>query len=304
MILGAVGTGKTSACMYPYVDQLLRWRGGRSRPQDGRPGAGGEGRLLPAGARCILTRRASRRLRRDRARHGRLLQPAAQRSRSVRRGLRHRHAAEQPVRQVEGAVLAAGVHRPAEVRDPAPADHRRLHDASPRSTATSSTTADRQDIRALQAQFKNRRTCSSCRRSSTRCTAAGAVDALVAVRGWPTHGAPVRCRARDLPGGTRAVPFDVRTGDGPSRPGRAPAPARGRRALVLHGWSGSTEGSARRSSRASSCSCRCSTTTRPSPRVLSAARPTRAAGRESRAAAAARGPARDGHVLALNFPVA
>jgi hypothetical protein len=27
MILGAVGTGKTSACMYPYVEQLLRWRG-------------------------------------------------------------------------------------------------------------------------------------------------------------------------------------------------------------------------------------------------------------------------------------
>src|SRR5216683_462845 len=26
MILGAVGTGKTSACMYPYVNQLLRWR--------------------------------------------------------------------------------------------------------------------------------------------------------------------------------------------------------------------------------------------------------------------------------------
>src|SRR5215510_2000353 len=26
MILGAVGTGKTSACVYPYVEQLLRWR--------------------------------------------------------------------------------------------------------------------------------------------------------------------------------------------------------------------------------------------------------------------------------------
>lgn len=26
MVLGAIGTGKTSACMYPYVDQLLRWR--------------------------------------------------------------------------------------------------------------------------------------------------------------------------------------------------------------------------------------------------------------------------------------
>ena len=25
-VLGAVGTGKTSACLYPYVDQLLRWR--------------------------------------------------------------------------------------------------------------------------------------------------------------------------------------------------------------------------------------------------------------------------------------
>jgi hypothetical protein len=28
LILGAVGTGKTSACMYPYVDQLLRWKAG------------------------------------------------------------------------------------------------------------------------------------------------------------------------------------------------------------------------------------------------------------------------------------
>lgn len=28
MIFGAVGTGKTSGCMYPYVDQLLAWRAG------------------------------------------------------------------------------------------------------------------------------------------------------------------------------------------------------------------------------------------------------------------------------------
>ena len=26
MVIGAVGTGKTSACMYPYTDQLLRWK--------------------------------------------------------------------------------------------------------------------------------------------------------------------------------------------------------------------------------------------------------------------------------------
>ena len=37
------------------------------------------------------------------------------------RCVRDRHAAEQPVRQVEGAVLAAGLHGPAEVRDPAAA---------------------------------------------------------------------------------------------------------------------------------------------------------------------------------------
>lgn len=35
MILGAVGTGKTSACMYPYVEQLLRWRAGDSRRKVG-----------------------------------------------------------------------------------------------------------------------------------------------------------------------------------------------------------------------------------------------------------------------------
>src|SRR5215210_8009418 len=28
MVVGAVGTGKTSACIYPYADQLLRWRSG------------------------------------------------------------------------------------------------------------------------------------------------------------------------------------------------------------------------------------------------------------------------------------
>ncbi len=51
MILGAVGTGKTSACMYPYVDQLLRWRADDPRAEDRRPRPGSEGRLLPAGAR-------------------------------------------------------------------------------------------------------------------------------------------------------------------------------------------------------------------------------------------------------------
>jgi hypothetical protein len=35
MIVGAVGTGKTSACMYPYVEQLLAWRSGSSADRIG-----------------------------------------------------------------------------------------------------------------------------------------------------------------------------------------------------------------------------------------------------------------------------
>ena len=51
MILGAVGTGKTSACMYPYVDQLLRWRADDPAQKARRARPGSEGRLLPA--RCV-----------------------------------------------------------------------------------------------------------------------------------------------------------------------------------------------------------------------------------------------------------
>jgi len=28
VIVGAIGTGKTSACMYPYVEQLVAYRAG------------------------------------------------------------------------------------------------------------------------------------------------------------------------------------------------------------------------------------------------------------------------------------
>ena len=91
--------------------------------------------------RAILRARRPRgRLPRDRARHRRLLQPAAQRSRSVRRRVCDRHAAEQPVRQVEGAVLAAGVHRSAEVRDLCCGGSPTATRRSRRCTATSSTT--------------------------------------------------------------------------------------------------------------------------------------------------------------------
>ena len=35
MIFGAVGTGKTSACMYPYVEQILAWRAGSAEQKVG-----------------------------------------------------------------------------------------------------------------------------------------------------------------------------------------------------------------------------------------------------------------------------
>ena len=50
MILGAVGTGKTSACMYPYVDQLLAWRADSESEKVGGLILGGQRRLLRAGS--------------------------------------------------------------------------------------------------------------------------------------------------------------------------------------------------------------------------------------------------------------
>ena len=128
MVIGAVGTGKTSACMFPYTDQLLRWKAQRSRAQDWRPCPRSQGRLLPAGTRHAHSCRTCVGLHRDSPRWRRLLQPAPQRPRSVRGCLCDLDAGQQPVRQVEGAVLAAGVHGSAQVRHPASAPCGRLHD--------------------------------------------------------------------------------------------------------------------------------------------------------------------------------
>ena len=50
MILGAVGTGKTSACMYPVRRSTTAMARQRSGAEGGWPCAGGQGRLLCAGA--------------------------------------------------------------------------------------------------------------------------------------------------------------------------------------------------------------------------------------------------------------
>ena len=43
-IFGAVGSGKTSACMHPFAKQILSWQ---AIPSAGRPDPGSQGRLLP-----------------------------------------------------------------------------------------------------------------------------------------------------------------------------------------------------------------------------------------------------------------
>ena len=66
MILGAVGTGKTSACMYPYVDQLLRWRADDPDRKIGGLVLEVKGDFCQQVRRMLTPRRARVRLRRDR----------------------------------------------------------------------------------------------------------------------------------------------------------------------------------------------------------------------------------------------
>ncbi len=45
-ILGAVGSGKTSCCMYPYAEQILAYKADDPDAKDWRLDSGGEGRFL------------------------------------------------------------------------------------------------------------------------------------------------------------------------------------------------------------------------------------------------------------------
>ena len=118
MIVGAVGTGKTSACMYPYAEQLLRWRAGDPDRKIGGLVLEVKGDFCQQVRGMLASRRARIGLRGDSARRRHLLQPAPQRPRPVCGRLCDRHTREQPVRQVQRALLAAGLHRSAQVRHP------------------------------------------------------------------------------------------------------------------------------------------------------------------------------------------
>ena len=179
----------------------------------------------------------------DRPRRRRLLQPAAQRSRSVRGRLRDRDAAEQPVRQVEGAVLAAGVHRSAQVRHLCCAGSPTATRPSRRSTATSSKTRRSTRTSAtLKAQFEQ--PAGRHRRSARRTTELQLRQTpwthwFRTVRHHMAH--PYERRARSATCANAGFPFEVRSAS-------ARRSALDRRHQLdavdrwfTHGWSASTQ---------------------------------------------------------------
>ena len=113
LIVGAVGSGKTTACMHPFAQQLLSW-------QADRPGRRASALVLEVkgdfchDVRRILENAGPRgRLPRDRARRLVAVEPAR---RSAARHLLarlHRLLADQPaLRQEPRAVLAASLYEP------------------------------------------------------------------------------------------------------------------------------------------------------------------------------------------------
>ena len=209
--------------------------------------------------------------------------------------------------KIEGAVLAAGVHRSAEVRDPAAAAHRRLHDARRGVPLHPGRPADRP--RHPRAEGAARRAAGRHRvldATSTTCTDdAARLDAIgsrTTTTTWRTR--TMRSSRRYL--AAQGMPYRRATG-----PGRAVGPTAGTSSRPSSAGTctagvGSTRGSARRSPKASSCSCRCSTTTPPctgrSVRRASAYLGTPRAGRAATAAAARRRCSKPGHVLAPELP--
>ena len=190
-----------------------------------------------------------------------LLQPSAQRSRPVRGGVRHRHTLEQPVRQIEGAVLAAGIHRPAEVRDPPAPDLRRLHDARrcvplhPR--AVEDRAEHQQAHRAAEEPARSHHRVCARLPGALR---AAAMDTVVC--GEPGRVRPsVQTRTSIRTSQRRTSRFVSRRRT--AMPGSRDAiSCRPSTAGSTTAGVGSTIACARRSPKASSCSCRCSTTTR------------------------------------------
>ena len=309
MILGAVGTGKTSACMYPVRGPVAALAGGRRRPEAGRPGAGGEGRLLPAGAHHAASARVA--------------PTTTSRSGSTRASATTRCTTTSTRTPWPTPIATLLNNLFGKSKEPfwqqAYTDLlkfvillRRITDgyttfAEVYRYILDDTQIDR-DIRRLKASlddppevvvFADGGIPAAQRRSAPGATGSRKTPATWRIRTTPTLETYLADAGRSV----------RRPEDAGHRVGRAEAPTRGPRALVLRAAGvGSIRGCARPSPRASSCSSRCSTTTRPctarSVRRASAYLGTPAPGEPRPLAAARRTCSTPGTVLALNFPVA
>ena len=128
-ILGAVGSGKSSSCMYPYAEQILAYKAHDPSRRIG-------GIILEVkGDFCrkvkqILDRSwPRRRLHRNQPRLRVPLQSAPQRSRCLRARLQYRILIEQSLWPRQGTVLAAGLHQSRQVHHPSAQGRVRLRHA-------------------------------------------------------------------------------------------------------------------------------------------------------------------------------
>ena len=126
-IFGAVGSGKTSACMHPFARQLLSWHADESRAARRRARPGSEGRFLPRHPPDADRAGPQRRLHRAVPRWPADVEPAeCHLARCVLARLHGRVPLESTVRQGQRTLLAAGLH------ESGPLDHRAVPGAARR----------------------------------------------------------------------------------------------------------------------------------------------------------------------------
>ena len=125
LIVGAVGTGKTSGCMYPFARQILSWRADDPGRRAGALVLEVKGDFCHQVRGILEGRRARGRLPRNRARRVAPVEPARRSAaRLLLARLRRRIPHQPALRQESRAVLATGVHEPRPVdrrTSPAPA---------------------------------------------------------------------------------------------------------------------------------------------------------------------------------------
>ena len=113
LIVGAVGSGKTSACMHPFAQQLLSWQADRPGRRASALVLEVKGDFCHSRAGDPRGRRAGGRLSGDRPRRRLAVEPARRSSaRYLLARLQRLHRDQPALRQERRPFLAAGLHEP------------------------------------------------------------------------------------------------------------------------------------------------------------------------------------------------